>query len=194
MKYKIHMISIIIATTLLSGCAPVLLLGGGTAINAAHDRRTVGTFIEDQNIEIKARDAIYKDKELEKQSNISVTSYNGIVLISGQTPTAELRARTEDYVREVAKVKKVHNELTIASPSSIGARSTDTLVTGKVKTNLLKVKNHENFDPTRVKVVTENGTVYLMGLLKPAEADDVVSVVRQVGGVQRVVKMFEYIN
>lgn len=194
MKGKIYILSIIMATTLLSGCTPVLLLGGGTAVNAAHDRRTMGTFIEDQNIEIKARDAIYKDKELEKQSHISVTSYNGVVLLSGQTPTAELRARAEDYVSGIEKVKKVHNELTIASPSSLGARSTDTLVTGKVKTNLLKVKGHENFDPTRVKVVTENGTVYLMGLLKPAEAEDVVAVVRQVGGVQRVVKMFEYIN
>jgi osmotically-inducible protein OsmY len=194
MKYTIQIISFIIATSILSGCTPALLVGGGTAVNAAHDRRTMGSFIEDQNIELKAQEALYQDKELKKQSHISVTSYNGVVLLSGQTPTAEFRARAEDAVRGIEKVKTVHNELTIAAPSSIGTRSTDTLVTGKVKTNLFKVKGHENFDPTRVKVVTENGTVYLMGLLRPAEAEDVVSVVRQVGGVQRVVKMFEYIN
>jgi len=194
MKYKIQIISFILTTFIISGCAPALLVGTGAAVSAVHDRRTMGSFIEDQNIELKAQEAIYQDKELDKQSHISVTSYNGVVLMSGQTPTAEFRARAEDLVRGIEKVKTVHNELTIAAPGSANIGNTDTLVTGKVKTNLFKVKGHEDFDPSRVKVVTENGTVYLMGLLTPAEAEDVVSVVRQVNGVQRVVKMFEYIN
>lgn len=180
-------------SSILAGCAPAVIVGGG-AVSAAHDRRTLGSFVEDQNIELKAYDAIAKDIDLEKQSHISITSYNGVVLMSGQTPTAEMRAMAEERVRSVEKVKKVHNELNIAAPSSLGTRSTDTWVTSKVKTNLFKVKGHENFDPTRVKVVTENGTVYLMGLLKQSEAEDVVDVVRKVGGVQRVVKIFEYIN
>ncbi len=192
---NVHKILIFLTvSSILAGCAPAVIVGGGSAINAAHDRRTLGSFVEDQNIELKAYDAIAKNSDLEKQSHISVTSYNGVVLMSGQTPTAEMRAEAEERVRSVEKVKKVHNELTIAAPSSFGTRSTDTWVTSKVKTNLFKVKGHENFDPTRVKVVTENGTVYLMGLLKQSEAEDVVDVVRKVGGVQRVVKIFEYIN
>jgi len=188
-----HKILIFLAlSSILAGCAPAVIVGG-SAVNAAHDRRTLGSFVEDQNIELKAYDAIAKDVDLEK-SHIIVTSYNGVVLMSGQTPTAEMRAMAEERVRSVEKVKKVHNELTIAAPSSLGIRSSDTWVTSKVKTNLFKVKGHENFDPSRVKVVTENGTVYLMGLLKQSEAEDVVDVVRKVGGVQRVVKIFEYIN
>ncbi len=181
----------LLVSSILTACAPAVIVGG-SAVGAAHDRRTLGSFVEDQNIELKAYDAIAKDQDLEKQSHISVTSYNGIVLLSGQTPSAELRARAEASVLTVPKVKKVHNELTIAAPSSLGSRSTDTWVTSKVKTSLLKVKGHKGFDPTRVKVVTENGTVYLMGLLTQAEATDVVDVVRRVGGVQRVVKIFEF--
>jgi osmotically-inducible protein OsmY len=182
----------LLVSSILAGCAPAVIVGGG--VTAAHDRRTLGSFVEDQNIELKAYDAIAKDQDLESQSHIAVTSYNGVVLLSGQTPSAELRAKAEERVRSVEKVKKVHNELAIAAPSSLGTRSTDTWVTSKVKTSLLKVKGHKGFDPTRVKVVTENGTVYLMGILKQAEAVDVVDVVRKVGGVQRVVKIFEYEN
>jgi osmotically-inducible protein OsmY len=182
----------LLVSSILGGCAPAVIVGG--SVTAAHDRRTLGSFVEDQNIELKAYDAIAKDQDLQKQSHISVTSYNGIVLLSGQTPSAELRAKAEERARSVEKVKKVHNELTIAAPSSMGVRSTDTWVTSKVKTSLLKVKGHKDFDPTRVKVVTENGTVYLMGILKQAEAEDVIDVVRKVGGVQRVVKIFEYEN
>lgn len=183
----------LLISAIVTGCAPALIVGG-SAVSAAHDRRTLGSFVEDQNIELKAYDLLSKDRELENQSHISITSYNGVVLMSGQTPSAAMRASAEEQVKTVPKVKRVHNELTIAAPSSLGTRSTDTWVTSKVKTNLFKVKGHEDFDPTRVKVVTENGTVYLMGLLKPNEAEDVVEVVRQVGGVQRVVKIFEYIN
>jgi len=189
--YKI--LVFLLVGSILGGCAPAIIVGG-SAVSAAHDRRTLGSFVEDQNIELKAYDLLSKDKELESQSHISITSYNGVVLMSGQTPSPAMRASAEEQVRAVPKVKQVHNELTIAAPSSVGTRSTDTWVTSKVKTNLFKVKGHKDFDPTRVKVVTENGTVYLMGLLKPDEADDVVNVVRQVGGVQRVVKIFEYIH
>jgi len=184
---------IALITAILSGCAPALLVGG-TAVNAAHDRRTLGSFVEDQNIELKAYDAMSKIPEFTDQTHISITSYNGIVLLSGQTPTSEMSQQAEEIVRTMEKVRKVHNELNIAAPSSMGIRSSDTWVTTKVKTNLFKVDNHKDFDPTRVKVVTENGTVYLMGLVKKTEAEDVVNVVRNIKGVQRVVKIFEYIN
>jgi len=184
---------IVLVTSVISGCAPAVIVGG-TAINAAHDRRTLGSFVEDQNIELKGYDALSKVEGMDEQANVSITSYNGVVLLSGQTPTPEMSRQAEDAVRNVPKVRKIHNELSIAAPSSIGIRSSDTWVTTKVKTNLFKVDNHKNFDPTRVKVVTENGTVYLMGIVNRTEADDVVAVVRKIKGVQRVVKIFEYMN
>ena len=193
MIFTRHILILSLITVLLNACAPAVIVGG-SAVTAAHDRRTLGSFVEDQNIELKVYDAISKDHELETNSNISVTSYNGIVLLSGQTPNEAMRARAEQIARSVPKINKIHNELTIAQPNTFGSKSNDTWVTTKVKTSLLKVKGHKDFDPTRVKVVTEGGTVFLMGILKKNEADDVVNVVRQVNGVQRVVKIFEYLN
>ncbi|HEC30085.1 MAG TPA: BON domain-containing protein [Gammaproteobacteria bacterium] len=193
MTFTRNILALLLAALLLNACAPAVIVGG-TAVGAAHDRRTLGSFIEDQNIELKVFDALSRDQDIEKNANISVTSYNGVVLLSGQTPSKSMRSRAEEITRSIAKIKKIHNELTIASPSTIGSRSNDTWVTTKVKTSLLKVKGHKDFDPTRVKVITEGGTVFLMGILKRNEADDVVDVVRQVNGVQRVVKIFEYLN
>lgn len=194
MKISLRIFFSLLTVSLLSGCPGAVLVGGGTAVTAAHDRRTMGSFVEDTNIELKIYNAISKDEELKKSSHISVTSYNGIVLLSGETPTADMRARAESYARDVEKVRKVQNELVIASPASMSSASSDTWITTKVKTNLFKVKGHEGFDPTRVKVVTENGTVFLMGILTHSEADAVVEVVRNIAGVQRVVKIFEYID
>lgn len=194
MKISLRIFFSILTVSLLSGCPGAVLVGGGTAVTAAHDRRTMGSFVEDSNIELKVYNAISKDEELKNSSHISVTSYNGIVLLSGETPTADMRARAESYARNVEKVRKVQNELVIASPASMSAATSDTWITTKVKTNLFKVKGHEGFDPTRVKVVTENGTVFLMGILTHSEADAVVEVVRNIAGVQRVVKIFEYID
>jgi len=194
MKISLRILLSLLTVTLLSGCPGAVIVGGGTAVTAAHDRRTMGSFVEDTNIELKTYSAISKDKELKDSSHISVTSYNGIVLLSGETPTAEMRARAESIARGIEKVRKVQNELVIASPASLSSASSDTWITTKVKTNLFKIKGHEDFDPTRVKVVTENGTVYLMGILRHDEADAVVDVVRNISGVQRVVKIFEYMD
>lgn len=179
---------------LLQGCEAIIIGGAATGATTAHDRRTTGTFVEDQNIELKAGGALSKDKEISDTSHINVTSYNQVVLITGETPNDSLRTRAGNIVRNIEKVRRVQNELTIASPSSLSSRASDTWLTSKVKTSLLKVKGHEGFDPTRVKVVTENGSVFLMGLLRRSEADSVIEVVRKVGGVQRVVKIFEYID
>ena len=183
---------LMIVAAILNGCAAAIV--GGTAINAAHDRRTMGSFVEDQNIELKAYDAIEKEEHDNKETQISVTSYNGIVLLSGQTTDPNMKTRTEALVSKIEKVRKVHNEIKIAKPVTMSEAASDTWITTKVKTSLLKVEGHEGFDPTRIKVVTDNGTVYLMGLLRRAEADDAINVVRKVKGVERVVKIFEYIN
>lgn len=179
---------------ILQGCTAAVVAGGATGASIAHDRRTMGSFVEDQNIELKAASAISKDQELDERSHINVTSYNRIVLLTGETPSQELRSRAEDIARKIAQVRRVHNEITIAAPSAMSSRGSDTWITTKVKTSLFKVKGMENFDATRVKVVTENGVVYLMGILNHTEADAVVEVARKVSGVQRVVKVFEILG
>ncbi len=176
----------------LQGCAGLVLGGAATGASVAHDQRTAGTVLEDQAIELKAVHELRSDRLLDAQSHFNVTSYNNIVLLTGETASKELRDRAEKLVAGVEKVRRVENRFTIGEPSTVLARSTDTVITAKVKTSLLSVKGVDQFDPTRVKVVTEASIVYLMGLLTHAEGDAVGETVRQVGGVERVVKIFEY--
>ena len=180
---------------LLGGCAVGLLAGGAvTGIVAAHDRRTVGTVIDDQVLELDISHAFGADRALIDLSNINVTVYNKTVLLSGETPTDELKARAGEFAKRVAgQDKRVFNELVIRAPSSLWARSQDALVTTKAKAVLLDVLI-EGFDPTRVKVVTEAGVVFLMGLVTREEAGAVTAAIQTVGGVGKIVRVFEYIE
>ncbi len=189
---KLLLTTIIAAqAALLGGCIAAFGAGAATGAAMAHDRRTAGTFVDDNLIELKAVGALQEDKELWNYSHLNVTSYNNIVLLTGESPSEALRQRAAQTVANLQKVRKVHNEVVVAAPSSLVSRSGDTLITGKVKTALL---NNKEIDATRVKVVTENGVVYLMGLVTQAEADTATEVARRVGGVQRVVRIFEYID
>ncbi len=177
----------------MQGCATAVVVGGAAAGGAAvHDRRTVGAMVEDESIELKAGSKIGADDELNERTHTNITSYNSIVLITGEAPTQDMRSRLEKLVREVSKVRRVHNEVTIASPSAFSSRSSDTWITTKVKSSLFNVKGIEHFDPTRVKVVTENGVVFLMGLVTREEESAVVDTASRVSGVQRIIKVFEY--
>ena len=185
----LRIIALICVLTLLNGCAALVVGGAATGANVAHDRRTTGTFIEDEAIELKSLKAILEDKEVSSQTHLNVTSFNTIVLVSGEAPTEELRQRAIQLVRNIDKVSHVHDEITIAGPSSLMSRSGDTFITTKVKTKLIAEKN---LDGTHVKVVTENGVVYLMGLLNREDANRATEIARQTGGVQKVVKLFQY--
>jgi osmotically-inducible protein OsmY len=188
------LLAVALLASLLGGCAAVVVTGAATGANAAHDRRTVGAYIDDEGIELKALLAITDDKEVYKQVHVNVISVNGVVLLVGQAPTEELRMKVEELTRDIEKVRVVHNELTIAAPNSYMTRSSDSLITAKVKGSLFGIKGQEGFDPTRVKVVTENGVVYLMGILYRSEADAVATKASRVSGVQKVVKLFEYLD
>ncbi|MBI4006468.1 MAG: BON domain-containing protein [Gammaproteobacteria bacterium] len=185
--YRLYFYFLIIL--FLHGCAAAVVTGGATGVAVAHDQRTTGTIIEDQAIEFKASQAFFKDKEINDNAHINVTSYNLVVLVTGEAPAEELRERIINIVRDIPKVTQVYNEITVAAPSAFVSRSSDSLITSKVKTKLLTL---DNFDGTRVKVVTEKGVVYLMGLLTRAEADRATEATRQTGGVQKVVKLFQY--
>lgn len=184
----------ILTVNLLSGCAAFIVGGAAVGASAVHERRSVGTMVDDEGIEWKIKSAIHDNEPLSSQSHINIISLNGVVLLVGQTPTEALRTQATNLARGVEKVRVVHNEMTIAAPNSYITRSSDAYITSKVKTSLFKVKGHDDFDPTRVKVVTENGTVYLMGIVYRSEADDAARQASEVGGVQKVVKLFEYLD
>jgi osmotically-inducible protein OsmY len=174
----------------LFGCA-VAAVGGAAAATgtAVVDRRTTGTLVEDQTIEVKAIKAIHDDKDLYDQTHLNITSYNTVVLITGEAPTDALRQRALEAVKAVDKVTHVYNEITIAAPSSITSRSSDSIITTKVKTKMFADKRVSG---VQFKVVTEKGVVYLMGIVSRAEAETATDIARQTGGVQKVVKLFQY--
>lgn len=176
---------------LLQACAPVLVAGAATGASVANDRRTAGTVLEDQSIELKASGAIQADEALSKSVHVSVTSFNDIVLLTGQAPTRALRDQVLEHVRSTKKVRGIHNEISIENPTSFNTRSNDTWITTKCKSTLLGAKGLE---ATHIKIVTEDGVVYLMGLVTRQEGDTAAKTVQQVTGVQRVVKVFEYLD
>lgn len=173
----------------LQGCFPVAAVGAGTGALMAQDRRTSGAYVEDEAIETKAFDRIgkqYKDKV-----HVNVTSFNRNVLISGEVPDAAAKEEIGRLVASIENVRNVANELIAASPSSLTARGSDSLITSDVK---LRFMQDKRFNAVHVKVVTENGTVFLMGLVKRAEAEAATEIASTTGGVQRVVKLFEYLD
>jgi osmotically-inducible protein OsmY len=188
-RRELSLYTLIALMPVLGGCA-LAALGAGAAGGAAvaADRRTTGSVVEDQSIELKAAQALRASESIPSNSNVNVTSYNGSVLLTGEAPSQEVRTAAVELVRNIEKVKRVYDEITIAEPSSMKARGSDALITSRVKTRLLADDQTEGFD---IKVVTERGVVYLMGLLSDAEAQNAVDVSKRVEGVQRVVSLFE---
>ncbi|MFT7413423.1 MAG: osmotically-inducible protein OsmY [Methylophagaceae bacterium] len=180
---------LIIPVILLQGCAAAVVTGAATGVAVIHDRRSAGAVIDDQSIELKVTRALFNNKNIYDQSHINATSYNGIVLITGETPNEALKQQVAKEVKAIAKVRRIHNELLIAAPSSLPSRSSDAWITSKIKA---KLTTDKHIDPFYIKVVTEHGIVYLMGLVSHAEADRAVGIITQSAGVQRVIKIFEY--
>jgi osmotically-inducible protein OsmY len=174
-------------TGLLGGCPLVLLGGGAAAVSAIEDRRTSGTILDDDSIEVTVRRTVRE--RFGENTHVNVTSFNRSVLLTGEVPDEARRAEIEKIVQGIGNVRTVTNDLQIAAPSSLGARANDSLITGRVKTRLLDASN---VNPLHVKVVTENGVVYLMGIVTEQEANDAVEVARTTGAVIKVVKVFEY--
>jgi osmotically-inducible protein OsmY len=183
------LIILIMPVILLQGCATAVVTGAATGAAVIHDRRTTGSVIDDQGIEFKVSAALFSNKSIYNQSHINVTSYNGTVLLTGETPNEDLKQQVSAQVKNIPKVGRIHNELLIAAPSALPSRSSDAWITSKIKA---KLTTNEHVDPFYIKVVTEHGIVYLMGLVSHAEADTAVNIVTQSAGVQRVIKIFEY--
>lgn len=175
------------AGLVLQGCVATAVVGAGTVALLADDRRTTGIYIEDENIEWKA---LARIDERFKGSHINATSFNRKLLLTGEVSTEETRRLAGEVLGAIPSVVSVANELTVGPNSTVTSRGNDSLVTSNVKARLV---GNGKVSPTHVKVVTEAGTVFLMGLVTPAEADAAVEVARSTAGVQRVVKVFETI-
>ena len=176
---------------LLTACIPILVATATvTAINVATDRRTLGRNLDDNTLEVTLRKDILLDSKL-KGSHISVTAVNGIVLLTGEVSTDEQRRHAARIAGQRTRTLTVVNELQLAGKTSITSRANDTLITSKVKAKLIRSRAVQ---ANAVKVVTEAGKVYLLGLVTRAEGDAAVAVAQSVGGVTHIVKVFEYIK
>jgi osmotically-inducible protein OsmY len=176
----------------LQGCVPMALTGAGLGAAVVHDRRTTGTVLDDEHIELEGAELLHNHPDISEHSRIAVTSYNLVALLTGQAETRQISDRFAELISRLPKVRRVMNEVTVGPVESFARESEDAFITSRVKLALLGVKLPK-FDPTRVKVVTESGTVYLMGLVTRAEAEATVEKARYVPGVNQVVKIFEYI-
>lgn len=175
----------------LTGCGSMLATMEVDTIEDDPGERTMGRMLEDDSIETKARVNIHAADETFDDAHLIIVSFNGYVLLAGQVPNEALKAKATDVVRKIRGVRRIYNELEIAAPSSAMTRTSDTWITTKVKSWLL---GNSDIEGNRVKVVTENGVVYLMGLATREEAERIASVASDISGVQRVVKLFESIN
>lgn len=184
-----HLLFILLMSASLQGCFPVVAAGAGAGALMAQDRRTSGAYIEDEAIENKAFDRI--GKQYKNTVHVNVTSYNRNILISGEVPDEAAKAQVERIVANIQNVGKIHNELAVAALSSLASRSNDSLITSNVKVRFLSDKR---FSANNVKVVTENGTVYLMGIVNHTEAQAAAEVASGSKGVSRVVELFEFIE
>jgi len=191
MKIMFKRSLIILGTVvLLQGCAAAVVAGTASAITAANDRRTIGSQIDDSNIEIKASIAISEVDRLQKFAHISAVSVNGIVLLVGQVANEEMKNEANRAIESVAGIRKIHNQIRIGSNIGVTTQTHDSWLTSKVKAQLLTAKN---ISSNNIKVVTENAEVFLMGLVSDAEAEQAVNIARNVSGVERVIKVFEYL-
>ena len=169
-----------------------VILGALASIQGcASDQRTIGTQLDDENIELSVRKAINDDNRLGDDVHINITSVNGTVLLSGEATTAEQRDIVVSRVRRFEGVKRVISEINVAEPTAFAKRVHDSWITGQVKAKMLDTPDLKS---TRIKVVTENSVVYLMGLVKQKEGELAAEAARTVGGVTRVVKLFEYVD
>jgi osmotically-inducible protein OsmY len=185
---------LLLGAALLSGCAPMLF--GAAAVGTAatvHDRRPANVILDDQQIELEAMSALLGNAEIRGRSQISATSYNRTLLLTGTADTTEAAQEAATLLSRIGKVQRVVDEIRVGPRLDLTRQAQDTYITGRVKTDLIGVQL-PGFDPTRVKVVTSDGVVFLMGLVSPAEADAAAEKASFVPGVQRVVKLFEYVD
>lgn len=173
----------------LSACAPLIVGGAVMGGVMAVDRRTAGTQVEDEGIELRSANGVREI--LGDRAHVNITSYNRQALLTGEVPTAQDRQRIEQLVSKVENTRSVVNDLAVMPPSDFSQRSTDTFITGKVRASLVDA---QDISANSFKVVTERNVVYLMGRVSQREAQRATEIARGVGGVTKVVRVFEVVS
>jgi osmotically-inducible protein OsmY len=184
-------IAVIAAAATLQGCIAVAVVGVVGGASVATDNRSLGNQIDDQKIELDAHTKLSASEALSENTNLQVVSVNGSVLVVGQAPNSYLRDQAIKMLNEVRGVNQLHNQIRISNTIAFTTKTNDVWLTSKVKTALF---SSDELDATNIKVVTENGEVFLMGLVTEAQAGIAVDIARNVGGVNRVFKIFEYVK
>jgi Predicted periplasmic or secreted lipoprotein len=175
---------------MIHGCTALVVGGAATAVVVADDRRTTGTVVEDQEIELRAMNRL-REGFPEKTVSVSTVSYNRQVLLVGQVPDEATRAKVADTVKAIPSVARIYNETTVSGVASYTSEANDASITTKVKARLVK---SDKVSSNHVKVVTEAAVVYLMGLVRRDEGEVAGKIAAGTSGVTRVVKLFEYID
>ncbi len=190
---SIPKLSLIIAASLLSACSTVLVETlGSSGVQEDPTQRTTGAVVEDQSIETKILVNMKAQVPAFMDAKLQVVSYNGVVLIVGQVATDELKAQATDIASLAStKIKRIHNELEVTNNIGFMARNSDAWIGTKARTLLM---SSDEVPASQINVIVENGAIYLMGLIGQAEGDRAANLVRNVSGVNRVVKVFEYLN
>lgn len=178
---------VVILAFLLQGCVAAFAAGAATGAVIVNDKRNIKTMMQDQSIEQQVGNKITANESLDK-AHIVVVAFDGVVLLAGQAPTTALRNKAVQLARSVPDIKRIYNEIKIMGPTSALTRSSDAWITTKVKTSMLATSGLKS---GQIKVITENGTVYLMGIVTREQADLAAGVARRISGVERVVKIFE---
>ena len=191
MKLQIQkiLLAAVAGASLLAGCAPLVVGGAAVGALVAVDRRTSGTQLEDESIELKVANAVRQ--EMSDRVHLNVTSYNRRVLLTGEVASDADRSRITQLAQSQENVKNVINHLAIGDASSLSQRTKDTVISGQVKASFVDAKDLQS---SAVKVVTERGIVYLMGRVTAREAQRASDIARGVGGVVKVVRVFEEIS
>lgn len=181
---------LLIPALALQGCVGgVVAAGSAASATVASDKRTVSTIADDVSIDYHAHEALVADKTLNAEGHVLAASYNHVLLLLGEVPTEELKDRAEDLVKNLPDVKRVVNKITIEKPITLMQKSNDTVLTTNVKARMLSTTN---LKATHIKVITENGTVYLLGKISHEQGNIAAEVARNSTGVKKVVKVFEY--
>jgi len=190
---KNRLLPLLLTALALSGCAAPVIMGAAAAgaVVVSQDERSAATMAGDESIELKSADLARRDPQLEQSAHLNFTCVNGIVLITGEAPASEPLARLQAEITKLDKVREVHNEAVVGAASSMDSRSQDSWITTKVKSRMVAEKN---LRANRFKVITERQTVYLMGVVTKHEGFVAATIARDIKGVKRVVKMFEYIE
>ena len=183
---KLTLLSLLI---LNQACTPIAVSTAFSGAGVIYDRRHVGNVIDDKTLTFKAYQEIKKDRKNWLKSNITINSYNNVLLVSGQAPNKEYINFMSKQLAKLPNVKYIHNVVEVNKPINFSTQAIDTWITAKINFSMLKTKG---IDLTRVKIITENGSVFLMGLVDSNEAAIASKIASEISGVKKVVEIFEF--